>query len=113
MDLRTCSHDFIIQFINAFRDCPCLWQTKTSEYKNKANRLAAYNKLVDIAKKYEPNSDITDIKKKIQSLRASHRKERNKVKASMRTGSGVEDLYQPKLWYYKELEFLNDPIESK
>ncbi|GBP40874.1 hypothetical protein EVAR_88935_1 [Eumeta japonica] len=30
----------------------------------------------------------------------------------MINGSGVENLYQPKLWYYKELEFLNDPVQS-
>ncbi|CAB3259004.1 unnamed protein product [Arctia plantaginis] len=28
----------------------------------------------------------------------------------MRTGSGADEVYTPKLWYYTELEFLNDQI---
>ncbi|XP_072377384.1 uncharacterized protein [Diabrotica undecimpunctata] len=112
MDMRTHSRDFILEFISCFRDCSCLWKCTSPEYKNKSNRLTAYVKLLKILKKHEPNSTIADVKRKIQSLRASYRKERNKVTASMRTGSGIEDIYQPKLWYYNELEFLNDQARN-
>lgn len=33
--------------------------------------------------------------------------------ASKGTGTGEEDVYRPKLWYYTELEFLNDQVEGK
>lgn len=31
----------------------------------------------------------------------------------MLSGSGTDDLYVPTLWYYKELEFLQDQMEEE
>lgn len=113
MDLRIQSREFITEFINVFRENPCLWKTSLIEYKIKSVKQSAYHKLLEISRKYEPQTSIDDVKKKIQSLRASHRKERRKVKDSLRTGSGIDEIYVPKLWYYTELDFLDDQEESK
>lgn len=48
------------------------------------------------------------MKNKINSLRTNYRKELKKVKASYRTGTGTEDIYVPALWYYSELNFLQE-----
>lgn len=54
-----------------------------------------------------------EVKKKINILRTSFKRENNKVKKSMLSGSGTDDLYVPTLWYYKELEFLQDQMEEE
>lgn len=61
----------------------------------------------------EINATVDNVKKKINSLRAGYRKEYKKVQNSKRTGIGTDQVYVPKLWYYSQLEFLNDQREGK
>ncbi|CAH2245270.1 jg5103 [Pararge aegeria aegeria] len=112
MDLRLHSHEFIAKFIDAFRKNPCLWNTMNPEYRNKKSRMKAYNKLLKYARSVDPKITVTDVRKKLQSIRASHRKERKKVTESMKTVESLKNVYVPKLWYYKELEFLNYNMEG-
>jgi hypothetical protein len=72
----------------------------------------AYAELLEILIKVEPQARVDDVKKKIQTLRSGYRKERNKVRTSYRSGAGTDAVYLPKLWYYKNLEFLNDQMEG-
>jgi hypothetical protein len=53
--------------------------------------------------------------KKINNIRSNYHKELKQVKASSRSGSGTEDIhvYQPKLWYFTFLTFLNDQEEPR
>lgn len=46
--------------------------------------------------------------KKINSLRSSRRKEKKKVKDSLKSGSSSDDIYHPSLWYYELLAFVDD-----
>ncbi|EZA51520.1 hypothetical protein X777_09817 [Ooceraea biroi] len=48
------------------------------------------------------------VKKKINALRTSYRKELDKIKKSMRSGAGTEEVYIPTLWYFKDIDFLRD-----
>lgn len=41
-------------------------------------------------------------------MRSSYRKELKKIKESTKSGSGTDEVYQPKLWYFDSLRFLND-----
>lgn len=113
MDLRTQNKEFILEFIQCFKENSCLWKYTSTDYKNKNVKSVTYNKLLEINRKYDPNCNVAEVKKKIQSLRASYRKEKNKVQKSVKTGSGADEVYTPKLWYYKELDFLSDQVESK
>ncbi|XP_045773632.1 uncharacterized protein LOC123873022 [Maniola jurtina] len=112
MDLRLHSKQFISKFIEEFRKNSCLWNILHPEYKNKKSRMKAYNRLLKFSKAAEPNITIDEIKKKIQSMRASHRKERRKVAGSLLKATSPKEFYVPKLWYYKELEFLNTQMEE-
>ncbi|KAL4719874.1 hypothetical protein ACJJTC_002787 [Scirpophaga incertulas] len=111
MDLRSFRRDFVLEFIHCFKEHDCLWKYTSRDYKNKVLKTSAYNKLLEIYQQHNSNSTLADVKKTIQSLRACHRKERKKVRSSMTTGSGADEVYKPKLWYYTELEFLNDQTE--
>ncbi|CAH1955462.1 unnamed protein product [Acanthoscelides obtectus] len=56
---------------------------------------------------------VSTVLKKINNLRSSFRKEAKKVKDSMRTGSGADEVYHPKLWYYDLLKFVEDQEVSR
>ncbi|PIO11628.1 hypothetical protein AB205_0055550, partial [Aquarana catesbeiana] len=60
-----------------------------------------------------PNADIEFVERKIGSLRSMYRKELNKVQASMRSGAAAEAVYDPSLWYYNRMRFLEDQMEVR
>lgn len=100
--------ELLEEFINLYRDSPCLWQVKGQDYHDRSKRGAAYELLIDKLKEMEPSANKDLVIKKINNLRSSYRKELKKVKASIKTGNGAEDVYQPKLWYFNILNFLSD-----
>lgn len=112
-DFRTYSHELLTEFIEAFRNNPCLWKIRSNDYKDKNLKLQAYNNLLEIIRKVERDATIENVKKKINSLRAGFRKEHKKVQDSKKTGSGTDQVYVPKLWYYSQLEFLKDQAQGK
>nr|CAH7739455.1 unnamed protein product [Callosobruchus chinensis] len=89
------------EFINVYRNKPCIWQIKNKDYHNRENRAAAYNKLIEQYKKIEPNASRDIVVKKINGLRTNYHKEKKKVEKSTRSGVGSnEDYCIPTLWYY-------------
>lgn len=70
----------IIELLELYKDFPCLWNTTHSLYCNKDARNQAFEILLEKWKTYYPVATITDIKKKIEHLRAAYRRERNKVR---------------------------------
>lgn len=51
---------------------------------------------------------IDTVKSKINTIRCTFKKENLKVKSSQISGSGTNDIYVPKLWYYDLLQFFTD-----
>jgi len=88
--------EFLLQFISIYRDLPMLWRIKSKEYMDKHKRINAIKKLTELLKVYRRN--ITeDVKKKINILRTTFKREKNKVKKSMVSGSGTDEVYVPSL----------------
>jgi len=105
--------EFLLQFISIYRDMPMLWRIKSKEYMDKHKRINAIKKLTELLKVSRRNITEEDVKKKINILRTTFKRENNKVKKSMVSGSGTDEVYVPSLWYYKELEFLQDQMEEE
>uniref|UniRef100_A0A8D8SQ91 MADF domain-containing protein n=1 Tax=Cacopsylla melanoneura TaxID=428564 RepID=A0A8D8SQ91_9HEMI len=97
---------FLRHFIELYRSHPCLWQIKNPNYGNKSMRKAAYEDLVDLTKTIVQDCDEDYIKKKIDSLRGSYRRETKKVNSSKAAGMTGEAIYTPKLWYYDLVSFM-------
>lgn len=95
-------------FINIYRSESCLCKVKSKDYHDKWKKDAAYKLLEEKLKEIEPSSTKSTVVKKINNLRSSYRKELKKKRESMRTGSGVDEVYEPKLRYFKMLNFLDD-----
>lgn len=105
--------DFTLHFISVYRDMPMLWKIKSKDYMDKNKRSTAIKKMTNLLKMCRRNITEEDVKKKINILRTSFKRENNKVKKSMLSGSGTDDIYVPSLWYYKDLEFLQDQMEGE
>lgn len=108
MDSRNSPQKILSEFIELYRENPCLWKVKSSEYSDKNKKNDAYDVLLVKLKEINPNSNRQDVAKKINSLRSCFRKEYKKVVISMKSGAGTDDIYKPNLWYFDSLMFLKD-----
>lgn len=96
------------ELIDEYKNCPELWKIKSNVYKNKDLKYKSWMKLLKIYDKIESGASISTLKNKINNLRTCYRRELKKVIRSERSGAGLEDIYEPSLWYFNLLEFLRD-----
>ncbi|KAK3892233.1 hypothetical protein Pcinc_003854 [Petrolisthes cinctipes] len=81
---------------------------KSKEYSDREAKAAAYSVLIEKLKQKDTSANRETVTKKINAMRSSFRKEVKKVTASRRSGAAADDIYQPRLWYYNLLLFLQD-----
>nr|CAI5867338.1 unnamed protein product [Callosobruchus analis] len=86
---------FWAEFIHLYREQRVLWDVLSKEYSNKHFKRESYWVLVEKTKEVFPAVDEKFVKSKIESLRASFRRELRKVMAAKKTGSLTDDLYEP------------------
>ena len=73
--MATCSKDFLLEFIELFRQEECLWKLKSKDYYNRSKEDASYGTLIGKVQEVEP--DVTrDTVVKISTICAA-RLERN------------------------------------
>lgn len=106
--MATWSKDSVLNFIEKYRSCDCLWKVKSKDYSNRVKREQAYQELVDYVKVLDPEADKDFVIKKINNLRNAYRKQLRKVEGSKLSGSGQDEVHEPKLWYFTAMEFLRD-----
>jgi len=95
------SNDNLERFIELYRSYPCLWKVKSDEYKNRNLKNRSYDKLIEICKSAVcSNAKKNFVIKKIQGIRGSFRKELKKIKKTLMSGCGEEDVLKPSLWYF-------------
>lgn len=107
-DSRNYSREFMIEFIEMYKSLPEIWKVKSKEYSDRTKKMSAYNKLAEKLKVVEANADREMVIKKINNIRSSYRRELKKVRLSMKSGAGSDDVYTPTLWYFDLLSFLCD-----
>lgn len=89
---------------------PELWLTNSKDYRNRKLKARSYDRLLAHMLTTDPTANIHMVKRKINNLRTSYRRELRKVlesKSSMH-GQFAGEEYVPSLWYFNELEFLYD-----
>lgn len=94
---RSMSRELLEEFLNAYRNSPCLWKIKSADYLNKELKADAYRQLEAICQKEHPDANRDFVSKKINSLRGSFRREYRRVI--------TESNYIPQLWFYELLHF--------
>lgn len=99
---------FISEFIELYQKHPALWKIKSDINKNKHLRSAGLDELVEKCKEKYPEADREFVRKKINNLRTTFRRELSKVKKSKHTGTSPDNIYEPSLWYYNLLLFTSE-----
>ncbi|XP_067616601.1 uncharacterized protein [Eurosta solidaginis] len=102
---------FWCEFFDLYRELPALWKIKSADYSNRTLKSSSYQKMVEKLKEIYPEANREMAVKKINSFRTTYRKELKKVKDSQKLGAGTDDIYEPILWYYDKLSFLEDQEE--
>ncbi|KAL7742945.1 hypothetical protein ACLKA6_002090 [Drosophila palustris] len=92
------------EFFRLYRSMPELWLANSKDYRNRKLKAQSYDRLLLHLRQADPNSNIHMLKRKINNLRTSYRRELRKVLDSKSLGHG--DEYIPSLWYFNELDFL-------
>jgi hypothetical protein len=55
---------FLEEFIEIYREQPCLWQVKSKDYSNKNKKNASYELLLNKLREVQPDATIEGLKKK-------------------------------------------------
>ncbi|OWR50880.1 hypothetical protein KGM_213200 [Danaus plexippus plexippus] len=91
------TNDQIIHLVNEYRNKPMLWDPGHDMYRTQSIKYEAW---CDIAETFQ--CEITDLRKKINSIFASHRREKAKVRAGGRSN-----------WFlYNHMSFLPSHVEN-
>ncbi|XP_037790733.1 protein jim lovell-like isoform X2 [Penaeus monodon] len=106
--LLSWSRPHTLLFIDLLKQQPCLWKTKSKEYKNRILRNVALRS-VCLEMTNRINCTVTPdiIMRKIHTLRTQFRRQVKAVEDSAKSGAGAQDL-TPRLWCFDRLSFLND-----
>jgi hypothetical protein len=99
------SNEVTLEFLRLYELEPVIWNPKERLHKNR-------NAVADAWKRIEASLSIKcsvqELKKKKESLMATFRPLLNKVKASMKTGKGADEVYRPSWFAFETMaKFLN------
>ncbi|XP_055838779.1 uncharacterized protein LOC129906853 [Episyrphus balteatus] len=97
-----------LTFIQAYKDCPLLWDRTHDGYKNKNQR---HDALLELAVAFHMQKD--EIENKIKGLQSQFARERKKEKSSQIDGPETDEIYKSKWFAYKRLMFLVEKNKSK
>ncbi|KAF5294604.1 hypothetical protein FQA39_LY13363 [Lamprigera yunnana] len=97
---------FILECIEVYHSLPALWNIKSKDYSNRIKKNEQYNNLLRKYREYYPDADKAQLVKKFNSLRTNFRKELKQIKDSEKSGAGTDDIIEPTLCYFEEMNFL-------
>uniref|UniRef100_A0A2S2QAH8 MADF domain-containing protein n=1 Tax=Sipha flava TaxID=143950 RepID=A0A2S2QAH8_9HEMI len=99
---------FVTEFLETYKRHPALWNAKSNVSKNKHLRNLGIEDLLKVCQEKFKDANTAFVKRKINNLRTVFRRELNKVLKSKTTGSSVNEIYIPTLWYYDLLSFTTE-----
>jgi plasmid replication initiation protein len=105
----------VVRFLDVYEESEGLWNIRHSDYKNKIKRDSAMLKLMDeLLKRNVPVESVEVLRKKIKSIKNVYRQELKKIEKSKKNGAGADDVYQPKLAWFKRADiFLKNVTSSR
>lgn len=103
----------IQKFIVCMQQYPCIYSVKSLGYMDRTMKAQAFNKILLEMEENMPGISLQELKKKWRNLRTQFMQEERLVYRSMKSGSGRDDLYVPKLWCYDQLGFLKNHIVTR
>lgn len=107
------SVEFVTQFIEIYRQNPALWKIKGKCYADRRLKEIGYTELLKLYKTINVKANLDTVKKKINNLRCSFRKEFKKKRNTKKSGTSTEEVYTPSLWYFNLLLFTSDQEQPR
>ncbi|CAI6357484.1 unnamed protein product [Macrosiphum euphorbiae] len=100
----------IFDFLEEYEKLPCLWDKDSDDFKLRTKRDNAEEYLLKTFK----ITTVKELRQKIRSIRCTYNQEVSKIKSSMTTGSGLNNIYKPKLvWFDLANSFLKKTHQNK
>lgn len=93
----------IPKFLELYQREECLWNVKSEDYKNVTMRAKSYEQ-IRAGMELDAIITINDIKNKIKSIRTTYKVELNKLLKANKSGTGTEDVYKPKLFWFAQAD---------
>jgi hypothetical protein len=66
--MATWSKDFLLEFIELFRQEECLWKVQLKDYYNRSKKDASYQTLIGTVQEVEPDATRDSVVNKINNL---------------------------------------------
>ncbi|XP_066587643.1 uncharacterized protein [Prorops nasuta] len=106
MTQKKWNNEAVLCLIESYKDEPCLYATNSVHYHNKHKRSEALKRICLNVSSQRPGTTEVECSTKLHNLRNQFNIENQKVKASIKSGTGFDDVYKPTLWYFDNLKFL-------
>ncbi|XP_060801586.1 uncharacterized protein LOC106141475 [Amyelois transitella] len=103
------SQEESIRLIQLYSTYKALWDPKDPKYLNKNQREDSWRQ---ISAQMNTRMSVKEVKKKMDSLCGSYRREKSREKKSRISGSGAADVYNSKWFGYPYFDFLKDKNET-
>ncbi|XP_066589548.1 uncharacterized protein [Prorops nasuta] len=103
----------VLSLIEAYKEEPCLYAVTSPNYHNKHLRSEALKRICATVGTIRPGTTETECSMKFHNLRTQFHIENNKLKNSMKSGVGTEDIYHPTLWYFNDIRYLEEFYTSR
>ena len=109
------SSEDVVKFLDVYEECEGLWGIRHCDYNNKIKRDSAMLKLMgELLKINVAVESVEVLRKKIKSIKNVYRQELTKIDKSKKSGAGADDVYQPKLLWFKRADiFLKNVVSSR
>ncbi|XP_044745422.1 uncharacterized protein LOC123307254 [Coccinella septempunctata] len=108
MAKMTWNYEKLLFFIKEYEKRPALWKKHDKDYHNARKKEGAWHELSKILKE-----DPDVLKKKMESLRGSRRREKHRLLERVRTGKAIQRKCESRWFAWESMKFLDDPDEQQ
>ncbi|XP_036338521.1 uncharacterized protein LOC118748253 [Rhagoletis pomonella] len=99
------SREGTISLIRMYGEYECLWNCRKKIYKETYMKREAWKAIANYF-----GTDVKEIKKKLKYLRTAYVAERRKLEESKRNSVNPSSVYQPRLFYYNDFNYLDNTV---
>lgn len=105
----------ITLFLQVYQQFPTLWNIKDKDYSNKSLRDASFKLLMSELKENQllGEMDAKQLKSKMKSIKDVYRTELQKIEKSKKSGCGTDEVYVPKLSWFKDATYLSEVVTTR
>ncbi|CAH2091950.1 unnamed protein product [Euphydryas editha] len=104
------SQEKVLEFLELFQTEPCLWNPQLKGYKNRGTQNDAWYR---IKENLQFPTTIEDLKKKKESLMGYYRFHLHKLKKSLKSGGGGNEIYNTTWFAFDLMDSFLRPVYEK